>query len=584
MSKGARPRGRSRPPSRPPGAGGSAERPALGPPRAWALLGAAALFLCGCAVFWGTRTYEFLNWDDPIYILKNPWIQQLTWQNIRTIFTQAYFLNYLPLHLLSYMIDHAIWGLNPKGYHISSVLIHGLNSVLCLLVARRLTGSFMTGIITALLFAVHPAHVEAVAWISSRKEVLSTTFMLLSVLAYLVAREGKSLRPLPYAASVLCFLLGMLSKASVVVLPAFLLLLDWAPRSPRAVRPSLLASLASKVPYGIVGLILMVVNSRVQVTASAAYAQDRIWYLAVKGHAAWSYLAQLVGKPGQPDYDEPAVGSGLLLFGNILGLLVLPALAWVCFRLKRRTEFLGLSWTFITLLPALLFPLVTYMADRYLYAPSIGFCWTLAAVAVGLGKLDRWPRVAARGYAALAAVLVVAAGFTLGTLRYSGVWRSSDTLWTFALTKSKDFRIYNNLADVRMRQQRWAEAERLLRKGTDVENITSYQSLGVLYHETDRLDEAIAATDHAIRLLAKEKKPIPSLSAELHFNRGGTFYKKGDVATAIAEWRFALHEDPSHAQAREWLKIATNGKEGGGAPAGLSGDAGVLTGAAGVHR
>jgi tetratricopeptide (TPR) repeat protein len=304
----------------------------------------------------------------------------------------------------------------------------------------------------------------------------------------------------------------------------------------------------------------------------------------VKGHAAWSYLALLLGKPGQPDYDVPPVGSGILFSLNMLGLCLFPALAWIFFRMKRRMEFLGVSWTFITLLPALLFPLVTYMADRYLYAPSIGFAWMLAAVAVELGRLDRFSRRAARGYAALAAVLGVAVVFTLGTLRYSKVWKSSDTLWTFALTKSKDYRIYNNLADVRMRQQRWAEAERLLRKGTEVENITSYQSLGVLYHETNRLDEAIAATDQAIRILAKEKKPIPSLSAELHFNRGGTFYKKGDVATAIAEWRFALREDPTHAQAREWLGIATNGKEGGGGTAGPSGDAGVLTGPAGVSR
>jgi hypothetical protein len=548
------------PPNAPgPGPRGSAADKAVRPvPRTWILLAGAALFACGCAVFWATRRYEFLNWDDPVYILKNPWIQSLTWQNVRAIFTQAYFLNYLPLHLLSYMLDHALWGLKPGGYHLSSVLIHGLNSVLCLVVVRRLSGSFAAGWIAALLFAVHPAHVEAVAWVSSRKEVLSTTFMLLSLWAYLHARQGRALRPLPYAASVVCFLLGMLSKASIVVLPAFLLLLDWVPRPARSPRPSLLAALASKVPYGIVGAILMLVNSRVQVTAKAAYVHDPVRYLAVKGHALWIYVGLLAGRPGQPDYDLPGVGGGALLFLNLAGLAALPALAWVFLRLKRRTEFLGMSWTFITLLPAAIFPLVTYMADRYLYAPSIGFCGTIAALAVGLGRLDRFPRVDARAVAAVAAVVAVAAGFTLETLHYSKVWQSSDSLWTFALTKSKDYRIYNNLADVRIRQQRWDEAEGLLKKGTEVENITSYQSLGVLYHETHRPDEALKATDQAIRLLAKEPKPIPSLSAELHFNRGAIFWMKNDVPAAISEWRFALREDPTHAQAREWLGIATS--------------------------
>jgi len=141
------------------------------------------VFVCACAAFWPTLTYTFLNWDDPVYILKNPWIDALTWENVRAVFATPYFLNYLPLHLLSYMFDHALWGFNPRGYHLSSVLLHGLNSVLCLAVGRRLSGSLAVGLVAALFFAVHPSHVEAVVWISSRKEVLSTTFMLLSLLA-----------------------------------------------------------------------------------------------------------------------------------------------------------------------------------------------------------------------------------------------------------------------------------------------------------------------------------------------------------------------------------------------------------------
>ncbi|HYQ90172.1 MAG TPA: hypothetical protein VEU09_11160 [Candidatus Binatia bacterium] len=521
-------------------------------------LAGAAVFVCACAAFWPTLTYTFLNWDDPVYILKNPWIDALTWENVRAVFATPYFLNYLPLHLLSYMFDHALWGFNPRGYHLSSVLLHGLNSVLCLAVGRRLSGSLAVGLVAALFFAVHPSHVEAVVWISSRKEVLSTTFMLLSLLAYLHARRGKALRPIPYLASVIFFLMGMLSKVSVVVLPAFLLLLDWMPgrRVDRGSGPSLLQSLTSKVPYGIASVILILVNLHVQVTADNPYVHDPLHYFGVKGHALWNYLGLLGGMTGRPDYDVPGLGNGAAgLFLNLAGLLVLPAAAWVFLRMKRRTEFLGLSWAFLGLLPAILFPLMTYMADRYLYAPSLGFCWALAAVVVGLGRLDRFPRLDWKGIAAVATTLAIALGFTLQTLRYSAVWKSSESLWSYAITKSQDYRVFNNLGAEWIIQKRWAEAEKLLKRAAKVENITTYQSLGVLYNATHRYDEALKATDRALEILSRQK-PIPALSAELHFNRGAILWAQEKVPAAVSEWRTALREDPRHAHAKEMLAIA----------------------------
>ena len=198
---------------------GGAPAPAA-PSQARSLLAGAVVFLAGCAVFAPTLGYSFLNWDDDVYILRNPWIRAFDATNLRAVFTQPYFQNYLPLHLLSYMVDHALWGLRAMGYHLSSVLLHGLNAVLCLLVVRRMSRSLAIAFLAALLFALHPSHVEAVAWVSSRKEVLSTTFLLLSLLFYLPSRRGAARKPWAYVASVLFFLGAMLSKVSVVVLPA----------------------------------------------------------------------------------------------------------------------------------------------------------------------------------------------------------------------------------------------------------------------------------------------------------------------------------------------------------------------------
>jgi len=405
---------------------------------------------------------------------------------------------------------------------------------------------------------VHPAHVEAVAWVSIRKDLLSTTFLLLSLWSYLEARRGDRLRLVPYLGSCAWFLLGMLSKVSVAPLPAFLLVLDRMPegKAGRGKTVPWLRALGSKIPYALLAAPLMLLNSRAQVTAQAAYAHEPIRYLAVKGHAVWNYLALLFGREGNPDYDLPGIAPSFAATTvQLAGLLVLPVLAVLLYRWKRRQEFLGVVWVFLTLLPALLFPLVTYMADRYLYAPSIGFCWAIAATLADAGAWRRKPLPAPRALAVGVVALWLLVGFTLRTLSYSKVWKDSDSLWTFAMTKSLDYRVFNNLADVRMQQKRWAEAERLLRRGATVENVTSYQSLGVLYYGLGRYDEALRETDRAIGIQATKRRD-PALEAELHFNRGAIFWQEGQRARAVEEWRTAVTFDPGHAQAREWLRTA----------------------------
>jgi len=405
---------------------------------------------------------------------------------------------------------------------------------------------------------VHPAHVEAVAWVSIRKDLLSTTFLLLSLWSYLEARRGDTLRLVPYLGSCAWFLLGMLSKVSVAPLPLFLLVLDRMPegKAGRGKTVPWLRALGSKVPYAVIAAPLMFLNSRAQVTAQAAYAHEPIRYLAVKGHAVWNYLWLLFGREGNPDYDLPSIAPSFAATTiELAGLLALPVLAFLLFRWKRRQEFLGVVWLFLTLLPALLFPLVTYMADRYLYAPSIGFCWAIAAALAGAGGWGRKPLPAPRAVAAGVVALALLLGFTLRTLSYSKVWKDSDSLWTFAMTKSRDYRVFNNLADVRMQQKRWDEAERLLRRGATAENVTSHQSLGVLYYGLGRYDEALRETDRAIEIQAKKRRDR-ALEAELHFNRGAILWQRGQAAVAVEEWRTAITLDPGHTQAREWLRTA----------------------------
>ena len=507
-------------------------------------------------------SYQFLNWDDNTYVLSNPWIRGWSSENLIHIFTKPYFSNFLPLHLVSYAVDYTLWGLNPFGYHLQSILLHAINALLVLVVVKRMLGNATVASLAALLFAVHPSHVEAVAWISIRKDLLSTAFALLTVYFYLRATRvggGASggthkFRWGPYALAVVAFGLGLLSKVTIVTLPLFLLLLDRV-HDEGTLRRSWRIDLASKIPFALLGVGLVHLNSLAQAKARASYAHDALSYAMVKGHAMWNYWGLLLGAlRGSPDYDVPALGGGALTaLVSIAGLLTLPAGAWIAYRMRSRTSILGFGWILITLLPALVFPLVTYMADRYLYLPSIGFCWLLAAGIVALASRVPAPR---RRAAVLVGIsLIPLAGFLARTTQALPVWRDSESLWTYALTRCDDFRAYTNLADVRLGQRRWDEAERLLRISARVPNVTTYQNFGVLYFEQGRYPEAAVAIERALEILRREGWD-PAQASVLYYSLGAVYSRLGQPGKTIEVLESALRENPSNTAAREQLDVA----------------------------
>ncbi|HTK70637.1 MAG TPA: glycosyltransferase family 39 protein, partial [Candidatus Eisenbacteria bacterium] len=225
-------------------------------------LASIAIFAVAFLVHQPSLHFGFLtSWDDPTYVTDNPWIRGLTMENVKFAFTTPYFSNYLPLHLVSYMVDYSLWGLNPFGFHLQSVLLAALNAVLAFFAVRRLFGSLALGVVAALLYAVHPSHVEAVAWVSIRKDLLSTVFLLLTLILYDEATQGRKLRMVWYVASVVTFLLGLWSKMSIVTLPLFMLVLDFM--RDRQGRPfDWKRAIVTKIPYGVLGAWLVIVNNQ----------------------------------------------------------------------------------------------------------------------------------------------------------------------------------------------------------------------------------------------------------------------------------------------------------------------------------
>ena len=182
----------------------------------------SVLVMLGLAVFWPSVHFDFVNWDDPAYLEHNDLIKNWSWQNLKGIATEVVTRNYAPLTIFSFLIEHTLWGLNPSGYHLTNIVLHTINAVLVFLLVRRLTESSFVGWITAALFLVHPVQIESVVWISSRKGLLCSMFMLGAMLA--------RMKPEPTSRDegryVLLLALALFSKAHAVVLPPIMLLYD----------------------------------------------------------------------------------------------------------------------------------------------------------------------------------------------------------------------------------------------------------------------------------------------------------------------------------------------------------------------
>ena len=527
-------------------------RPRL--PGTWIQLAilASSVFLVAALVHAQTLRFRFLStWDDPSYITNNPWIRGLTLENIRFAFTTPYFANYLPLHLVSYMVDYQFWGLNPFGYRLQSLVLVALNAALAFLLVRRLFRSVALGFVAALLFAVHPAQVEAIAWISIRKDLLSTLFLLITVILYDEATRDR-LRPWVYAASVVMYLLGLLSKVSISTLPLFLFVLDLTRRwDGRAF--SWKRAIATKVPYLALAALLVVVNNMAQVKTDLPYTHQPLQYLMVKGEAIWRYAGLLTGiLEGQPMYDPPWLGGihpPIDLMGLLLPVVVFAFAVWR--RLRALT--LGVAWIFFLLLPVLAFPLITYMADRYLYAPSLGFCWILAA-----GILWLAGRVRSKGGRVAATVALTVIPFTLftaRTVRYEALWGDPEALWRYTSQRARDTRALSNLAQTLTLKRRYNEAEQLYLQLSGLRSTDVWAGLATVYLKTGRFDEAQEAMDKAVsRMDAGHKRD--NEKADILCLRAMVEWARDDRDAAIRDWVEAARLDPKNQESRARLQRA----------------------------
>ncbi len=532
-------------------------------PRLWSERPAArtiaVLFLIAAtlALYWPVSGYDFVNFDDPQYL--NPHVQiGLTLDGVKWAFTQTEAANWHPLTWLSHMLDAQIFGPKAGGHHLTSLLLHIANSCLLLLLVLRLTRSLPRSFVVAAFFAWHPLHVESVAWVAERKDVLSTFFGLLALLAYtkyvqLPAASSKATRF--FILSVTLFALGLMCKPMLVTLPFLLWLLDYWPLarfqfSPRAVQPATNRRLIlEKVPFLLLTAIFCAITLRVQQAGHAIVAVKTLPLEFRLGNAAlayWGYLEKLFW----PHDLAVFYPYGILQF-NWLNWVALAALILVSLgalalcRLGYTVT--GWFWYLGALVPVIGLVQVgaQAMADRYMYLPSIGII-----VLIVFGGAD----LAARFHRDrdLAPILAgVALAGCLFTCRLQlGYWQNSDSLYRHAIVCTKgNFVACNNLAvDLEARGQ-YAEAANWCREAiaAKADYADAHCTLAVILLAQKRPPEARVELEQALQI-------DPTLP-RAHYYLGNQLLAEGNVTAAQSHYQAALERLPEYPEAHYQLAI-----------------------------
>lgn len=516
-------------------------------------LAACLLLVVGTlGVYWRVTSHGFVDYDDGDYVMANSHVQAgLGWAGAKWAFTTGHASNWHPLTWLSHMLDVSLFGQNAGGHHVTSLLLHCVNSALVFLGLRALTAASWRSFMVAALFAWHPLHVESVAWISERKDVLSAGWALLCLLFYAsFVAESKVRSPKPkirYGLALTCFALGLLSKPMLVTWPFVLLLLDVWPLG-RAISIRLLVE---KIPFFLLSAASSVVTFLVQRKGGAVSPLETLPIAARLGNAVVSY-ARYLRKTFWPDdlsvlYPHPGHWPTLQVLAAVVLLVGVTAIA-IGWRKRAPFLFVGWLWFIGMLVPVigLVQVGIQSMADRYTYLAHVGL---FTALIWGAGEcLARWPRMQPAGLGFGGLILSVCAVLTF---RQTGIWADSETLFTNAVRVTENnYLAYNNLGFY------------LANHGRADEALTNYEAslrINPRYAEArNNLGHVLAGRKRLAEAIAHYRAGLAAApdNLEIHNNLGNALAEIGDPEGAMAEYRFVLQRNPEHADAHNNLGIA----------------------------
>ena len=518
-------------------------------------------------VYWQVINYEFVGFDDDLYVTGNSNVKDgLTVSSIIWAFKSTYASNWHPLTWVSHMLDVQLYGMNPGSHHTTNVLFHIVNSMLLFIVFKRMTGRIWQSGLIAVLFALHPLHVESVAWVAERKDVLSTFFWFLTLYCYIWYVESPGFGR--YIPVFLFFVLGLMAKPMLVTLPFVLLLLDYWPlrrfqfrhsedNSRNSFQMSLvLPMLWEKAPFFILSIASGVVTIFVQKTGGAIgslevypfttrIANVLVSYVNYIGKMVWpSSLSVLYPYQEKLAYWQVAGAFILLVSISLLGIKALQQKPWFT---------VGWLWYVVTLVPVIgLVQIGTQaMADRYTYVPLIGL---FIIIAWGVPELMSNWHYKTKGLA------IISATVFLILIRTSSIqvsyWKNSISLYEHAISvTSNNYIIHNNLGFALTARGKWGDAiknyQEALKINPDFE--TANLNLGITLLAQGKFDKCVEYYQEVLQV-----KPH---FAKVHNNLGNMLLRKGEIENAIDHFREALRIKQDYAEAYNGLGASMMFKE-----------------------
>ena len=501
------------------------------------------------AVYWPVLQNGFIDFDDDDYVTVNMAVRQgLTLKGFFWAFSTFHAGNWHPLTWLSHMLDVELFGLNPIGHHATNLLLHALNSLLLCALLYRLTGFIGRSMIVALLFAIHPLHVESVAWVAERKDVLSTLFWLWTMLAYLrYVRKPCLNRYLPVA---VLFALGLLAKQMLVTLPLVLLLMDYWPlkrfssrlrqNTPHLTeednggegKSDIKCILAEKIPLIVMSALASFVILRAHASVKALFHVDGGSILLHSGNAFISSIKYIRNMFWPVDLAlfypfDPSAITGLKVAGAVALLVVITGFVLMQVRNRPYLVF-GWFWYLITLLPVIGFVRVggQALADRYTYIPLIGLF--LIVVWGGAELAGKWRQGLKAATVAAALGVVTLSVLTITQIRY---WQNSYDLFSHALAVVEgNWLAHNNMGILLSQLNRNEEAIFHFQESVRLNpyGAVGFRNLGNAYQMSGKTPEAIAAYREAARINPND--------VESHYKLGFAYLLSGNSDLAYQEY------------------------------------------------
>jgi len=472
------------------------------------------------AVFGQTLRYDFVNYDDPSYVYQNARITSgINLANVAWAFTHVHCENWHPLTTITHMVDCQLHGLNAGWHHFTNLLLHVAAVVLLFVALSRMTDSLLRSAFVSAVFAVHPLHVESVAWIAERKDVLSAVFFMLSLLAYLHYTRAPSMGR--YLAVALVIAFGLMSKPMLVTLPFVLLLLDYWPlgrfEAPKSKTGHQLSRLVlEKIPLITLSAVSSIVTFLAQRGAIGWTEQLPVSERITNAFVAYVIYIRQMFWPADLAVFYPHPENRLPKWEVSLALMVLVGITAAAFVFRRKAPYFVTGWLWYL---GMLVPVIGLLqvgwqghADRYTYLPQIGLYIAMTWAVVDLTRVWRFQRIAL----GTAAVLIVGALSWRAWLQTS-YWRDSETLFTHALAVTSN-------------------------------NDVALNNLGIIFLDKGQLDDAISKLQAAINLRPE--------NAPAHDNLAKAFLKKGKVAEAMVHYRRFLELEPANVEARNTLGTA----------------------------